>query len=356
MFAPVFCCNFAGMKLHIFNPEHDIALAFGEANFTSPRAGRQLRNDLGFLPAIWAEDGDCVVVDDKEQALSGLKCLDGNIADVRLVTLEELRALAGEEKIDGIEPWGWDAAIRSQLLRHGIPHEMLPTDCQINSIRELSNRRWAATYLDNKGVYCDSEEMLVAVLANIPQCVLKAPWSSSGRGVRYKVDMAWARNVIRSQGGIMVEPYYNKVADFGMEFLALSDGSIQYVGLSVFDTNNGAYTGNVIAEEEQKRELLAKYVPKEELDEARMHVMDCMRERLKGVYVGPFGVDMMIYRDGDGHNMLNHCVELNLRRTMGHAAITLAERMNIKDETKKDTPRMRIYYNEGKYRISITEQ
>ena len=46
------------MTLHIFNPEHDIALASGLANFTAPHAGRQLRHDLGFLPAIWAQEGD----------------------------------------------------------------------------------------------------------------------------------------------------------------------------------------------------------------------------------------------------------------------------------------------------------
>ena len=56
------------MTLHIFNPEHDIALASGLANFTAPHAGRQLRHDLGFLPAIWAKEGDVVLVDDAEQA------------------------------------------------------------------------------------------------------------------------------------------------------------------------------------------------------------------------------------------------------------------------------------------------
>ena len=33
-------------KLHLFNPEHDIALAANLAHFTAPLAGRQLRADL----------------------------------------------------------------------------------------------------------------------------------------------------------------------------------------------------------------------------------------------------------------------------------------------------------------------
>ena len=53
--------------LHIFNPEHDIALAANLSNFTSPHAGRQLRHDLGYLPAIWASE-DYVLVEDVEAA------------------------------------------------------------------------------------------------------------------------------------------------------------------------------------------------------------------------------------------------------------------------------------------------
>ena len=54
--------------LHIFNPEHDIALAANLSNFTAPHAGRQLRHDLGYLPAIWAAPGDYVLVADVEGA------------------------------------------------------------------------------------------------------------------------------------------------------------------------------------------------------------------------------------------------------------------------------------------------
>ena len=37
-------------------------------NFTSPHAGRQLRADLGYLPALWAEEGDYVLVENTEEA------------------------------------------------------------------------------------------------------------------------------------------------------------------------------------------------------------------------------------------------------------------------------------------------
>ena len=67
------------MTLHIFNPEHDIALASGLANFTAPHAGRLLRHDLGYLPALWAEPGDMVLVDDPEYAKQALRKLSARL-------------------------------------------------------------------------------------------------------------------------------------------------------------------------------------------------------------------------------------------------------------------------------------
>ena len=56
-------------KLYVFNPEHDLALAANLANFTAPHAGRQLRHDLGYLPALWASNDDYILVDDVEKAV-----------------------------------------------------------------------------------------------------------------------------------------------------------------------------------------------------------------------------------------------------------------------------------------------
>ena len=53
------------MILHIFNPEHDMALAANDPFWTAPHAGRQMRADLGWIPALWASDNDLVLVDNK---------------------------------------------------------------------------------------------------------------------------------------------------------------------------------------------------------------------------------------------------------------------------------------------------
>ena len=148
----------------------------------------------------------------------------------------------------------------------------------------------------------------------------------------------------------MLEPYYNKVKDFGMEFEARPDGRVEYCGLSVFQTANGAYTGSIIATERAKREMLGRYIGMQLLDAVRDTICTTMSNALRGIYSGPFGVDMMIVADlqprnvstfpldpqgcfrnemekelsTSQHFLLHPCVELNLRRTMGHVALSIA--------------------------------
>ena len=65
--------------IHIFNPEHDIALGAHVEQFTAPHAARQLRHDLGFLPMIWAEEGDKVIVELGSHLLIDLALVHGEI-------------------------------------------------------------------------------------------------------------------------------------------------------------------------------------------------------------------------------------------------------------------------------------
>lgn len=347
------------MKLHIFNPEHDIALASNLSNFTAPHAGRALRNDLGFLPALWATEGDAVLV---ENADAAQKLFKRFLVSSRLqrptpvwVTKKDVSSIV----IDAVEPWGWDAAIRAQLLRYGIDGQLLPTNGEIEDIRNLSHRRQAALLLhelqsdETVGVAycCQTFDEIEERLQQHRQIVVKAPWSSSGRGVRFvngsfpESMQRWVRNVLRVQGSVMVEPYYKKQKDFGMEFFSDGEGHVSYSGLSLFHTVNGAYIGNILATENMKEEMISHYVA--------MEIIKCIQEKIKihtgamfkGKYRGPFGVDMMLVEGTEGKGCLVHpCVEINLRRTMGHVALSLSP----EDDSVKRVMRIIL---EGNYKL-----
>ena len=378
------------MTLHIFNPEHDIALAANLSNFTAPHAGRQLRNDLGFLPALWAQEGDRVLVQHEESAFKAYCRVCHRLVKLGIKKIEngELRMENYDKSIFSapfsilhspfsIAPWGWDRAIRRELERNGVPVSLLPTAEQIEQIRQLSHRRTSAQLLPllqmegtvGEAFECTTVEEVTELMQRYGRLVLKAPWSSSGRGVRFcdaerlnetgeMRNEKWARNVIASQGSIMAEPYYNKVRDFGMEFEADAEGHIRYLGLSLFHTVNGAYEGNILATEIVKREMISRYIPVSLLDLVKQRIIE--RLHLDG-YVGPFGIDMMIVKSiGNGnHNSqlsivncqlgLHPCVEINLRRTMGHVAL------NISPTDDDIRAVMRVIYDGNHYKLKINK-
>jgi hypothetical protein len=257
-------------------------------------------------------------------------------------------------------------ALRAALIRYGVSPEACASEAEITDVRKYSHRRYAAEVLRlldwNPPAEVSSVEAVEQCLSASPRLVVKAPWSSSGRGVRFiggelsDYQRGWLRNIIAQQGSVMVEPFYPKVKDFGMEFEALPDGQIRYVGLSLFDTRNGAYTGNVIASEEDKMEMISRYIPISLIDFVRVKIMDVLGQVIGRHYVGPFGVDMMVLSIPDNQGFLIHpCVEINLRRTMGHVAIEMAKASSYALATSSHFPLPRVMQItlSDKYRIHI---
>ena len=368
------------MTVHIFNPEHDLALAHGMVYFTPPHAGRQLRHDLGWLPALWAAEGDGVLVDDVELAERSWKRLKGRLATAaccqpQFMAWKQLPQLSGEE--DSIEPWGWNPALRASLARCGTHPMLLPIDSQIINVIELSHRNVGAALLPRLRVEgtvgeafeCQSLEEVKTVAARYGKVVLKAPWSSSGRGVRFAGEsfaaqlsldqlppatanmVGWLKNILYAQGSVMVEPFYHKVKDFAMEFRAHGNGKVDYLGLSLFHTENGAYTGNILATEQAKRDMLARYLPMELLSKVQERICRLMGEVCQGRYEGPFGVDMMVVAHQSA-TLLHPCVEINLRRTMGHVALAAGRLFNPQEDYDLRHV-MRIDYTNNNYKLRI---
>lgn len=351
-------------KLFVFNPEHDLALASNLANFTSPHAGRQLRADLCYLPALWAGSDDYVLVENVELAGRLYGRLRARVGGGPAYFVDKYQLSSID--IDKVEPWGWNLALRSTLIRYGVRPEACASEIEIDAVRACSHRRHTVEVLRQLGweepIEAMSVEMVEERLSLTPRLVIKAPWSSSGRGVRFidgtltDYHRGWIRNTIQQQGSVMIEPYYSKIKDFGMEFECLPNGQIRYLGLSLFDTHNGAYIGNIIASEEDKIEMISHYVPVDYIYSVREKVMDAMGDVIGLRYTGPFGVDMMIVKPSCLHhsqgfegnsNLIHPCVEINLRRTMGHVAIDMAK------ASPTGLPRVMRITLSDKYKIHI---
>lgn len=347
------------MRIYIFNPEHDMSLASGLVNFTPPRAGRLLRHDLSFLPAIWAKQDDAVLVDDVDHAWRQYKSV-GLRKPCNFINSNDLSRMALVDTDLKFEPWGWDLPMRERLVKCNVPTSSLPDNDYLNTIKRISHRGWSATNLlptltktrntIGEAKTCQSLEELKRFLSAYHRVVVKSPWSCSGRGVRCIEDKmpkqleGWFNNVIKQQGCAMMEPYYEKVIDFGMEFACDGRRGIEYRGLSLFKTSNGAYIGNMIAEEKAKEEIMARHIQLSLLHEIRQSIITTLTPILANRYHGPFGIDMMIV-NSDGKVLVHPCVELNLRMTMGHVSLGI---------TGSTFHLMSVVYQQGRYSLLLT--
>ena len=55
-------CWLEAKKLFVFNPEHDLALAVGSGSYTPPAEVIKLRKEKSLLPALFADNGDFVLL------------------------------------------------------------------------------------------------------------------------------------------------------------------------------------------------------------------------------------------------------------------------------------------------------
>lgn len=323
-------------KLWMFYPENDVALASGLSRFTAPKNAVALRRDCSFLLRWIASEGDVVIHSDVnghfERSAMDLFGLEGKRFSVYDIGRSDY----------GLRPWGWSAASRELLNRSGIPLSALPSDHALERLRQLSHRRISieiGSRLAAAGIAIPpmpaevfSAEELQRLLLRGERLMIKAPWSSSGRGVvdstSLKSDELLRRiaGIIRRQGSVVVEKHLECVENFAMLF-DVAGSKARFIGLSVFENRNGAaYSGNIVAPQSVLRQRLTSVIEATALDNISCTLENVLSELIGKNYEGYCGVDMMLYNADDGETRIAPCIELNLRMTMGIVALLLAEK------------------------------
>lgn len=341
--------------LHIYNPDTDFALALASDEnvrskpYTPSKEVRLMRRSLALLPALFANPGDAILILDEkiEPALQGEGTQERMLAEraeqlaeeknLEIVGLSQLENFARRNPGLRIEPWGWNPTLKNQLRTHGIPEASLPSDESLRSLRELSHRRLTIPFnrfmaeelkefdcVDAAVPLEISEEKGVSeFIAANPHGFLKAPWSSSGRGVMpidscpEEIVRQWALGTIARQGSVLAETGADRALDFATEW-CLSEGRIEFLGFSLFKTSGRArYKGNVILSQ-------AEIISQLRIEEATLRAIvekqrQFLEENVAPKWTGPLGIDMLI----DSRGKLRPCIEVNIRRTMGHVFLSL---------------------------------
>lgn len=322
-------------EIYLFNPENDMALANFTPYYKAPSEIIRMANDLSMLPAWYAPEGSAIKVDSLSRVSLWIEQCPASdfLPDV---------IWSAEWENMPYKPWGWSPSLLYTLRKAGVNDSFLLSDMQMGQIRVLSGRQCCVKILESfsrmdglcgKAMTCNSMTQVKKYITSLERCVLKAPWSGSGRGIMYVSSKewndsaeGWVSRVLRVQGEIMVEPLYNKVCDFAMEFYADGNGSVSFVGYSLFDTDaHGNYKGNFLLSDGQIKKILSQYIPDEVFDNVCRTMEGSLASLLNKDYCGFLGVDMMICLE-DGRYLLHPCVEINLRMNMGVVSHTIFNR------------------------------
>lgn len=308
--------------LYLFNPENDMALASASPFYMAPVNIKKMSADLSALPAWYAPKGSGVLLADGRQK-------EWMEKECRFPLPMEW-AIGYAPYYIKVYPWGWNPALLRRLKEEGISLEAMLSEEEMKKVRHLSSRQIAVDLLPRlrmeqtlgESFAFSFFEKLLEFLEKDEELLLKSPWSGSGKGI-HKVKgvpetsvYGWAKRVISSQGCMVVEPYYQKVVDFAMEFY--SDGKkVSFVGYSMFETDcRGIYKENMLASDKVIEARLASFVPLDVLAGVRKRCMEELKPLVADSYTGYLGVDMMICKD-EGMYKVHPCVEVNLRMNMG---------------------------------------
>lgn len=329
--------------LYIFNPENDVALANDGVAFTAPKNAVLFRECCSPILSWIADENDYIFVHKIpshewiEQIKNTYNICTNFVSDLNEVPIRK------------IIPWGWSNALKKELIDLGVDDSLLPSERLLAELRQKSHRRTsieinqslrhAGIDVPTLAVEATSKEEIAEYKAEHQRVVLKAPWSSSGRGV---VDSALlgeemffnrALGVIRHQGSVIIEKFLHRVLDFAMLF-EIQETEAKFVGFSRFiNTRTGSYSANIVSSQEKHQQEICRYISLSLLQNVKEKLTEILHKTLGGIYGGYCGIDMMIYMDNSGKNRLAPCIELNLRNTMGIIASKIERKVDVKDKT-----------------------
>ena len=280
-------------QIYIFNPEHDLCIANGDENFVPPRSA------VGF-------------------------------ANENMELSEYMRRPNRQRR--QIVPWGWNHSLKKRLINEGVDPATLPSEEELQFIRSHSRREFALDVHSRLScgdsqvirpdyrIVATSVNEIKAFISAYDSAVLKSPLSGSGKGIRFvreglsENDEGWCRKTIERQGSVIAERRFEIIKECAMLFECHHDG-IDFIGYSLFESRNGAYSRNILASNEDIEDVIAGYISRNTLNGIREGLISIFTDTLEGHYEGFLGVDQMICMADSP--VFIPVSEINLRMTMG---------------------------------------
>lgn len=325
--------------IHYFNPGHESAILSNSPFYTPPENVLKMQQDLAFLPAWYAKPGDMVWVEEV------LNDADFDLLQKHFPHLPKTINSSGLHlhEQQEISCWG----ISPQAIYH---FDKMNKELGLNLIlpkwhdeyRELTSRKYAHHCLEVLIAkspeispqllpqFCYSiEEVKQIVKQSDNLLIVKAPFSSSGRGLLWLVkglgnkEQDVLRGILKRQPFVTVEKALDKTTDFSMQFFTDGKGKAFFEGYSLFRTNErGAYQESILTSQQEILDFLTQDIDIELIEQIKEQLLDFLCRHYSSLYKGYISIDMMLYKENDIHK-IHPCVEINMRHSMGYLALQL---------------------------------
>jgi hypothetical protein len=338
--------------IFLFNPTCDFATANNTVSWQPNRLLHQMERDMGNLPQFLSKPGDIVLVQELPSSELLNKLKDAGFELPSFLSVD--KALSSPTFLNGkpgnLRPWGWSPAVHHLLqpIKPLCIREFSESPMAVwkPAHRSLFSRETARDLLKNMLAQigeirfidedflpqiCYSMDEVEQLATKWKQVMVKLPWSSSGRGLqavtRVPVHPSVKQRIggmIRSQGHVFAEPLHKKIQDMGFLYDVTPEG-IKFLGCSrFFTTVKGQYRGNYLngypADTSPELKIFLKMA---ENTLPGIHLQALSDMRIGELYAGPLGIDTLIFTNSDGDYVINPCLEINWRYTMGHVALQL---------------------------------
>jgi hypothetical protein len=181
--------------------------------------------------------------------------------------------------------------------------------------------------------------------AGFAQAVVKANYGASGRGLKRietaAIDdpkfFAWVSRMLLQQGGVViVEPWYERWLDFGVQAIVQADGHVRILGMTRnLCDKRGQFLGQTLGSlwsclpEEVSQDFHATGASMSMLERIRAATQYAGQSLAAAGYTGPFSLDAFIGKDSSGNWRVRSLSELNVRYTMGHVAHGIKSKLSV---------------------------
>ena len=231
--------------IYLFNPTCEYAVANGNISWQPNRLLQKMETDLAVLPMYFASRKDFVITEKSptERFLERVRLVSNEIPSF-FSKREILKPSFCEIPKNRLLPWGWSPAahkLLSPLKNNCSPEfkqspvfnwnpeyrEIYSKQFALNLLRILIREIRANYFISNHLIpeICRTRAEVEMLIKKWDKIMVKAPWSSSGRGLQPVTKTpvhpkVWEKitGIFKEQGYVIVEPYLHKIHDFSFQF------------------------------------------------------------------------------------------------------------------------------------------